>query len=487
MCLAISTLLSLILELDLTFAKEEVVGFTYGSGLYSMYYENSSKFGNSFHSFIEIVRKNPNVKFFVHNVGPAPLVILVDPQLIQNFLQNQRNFEKPWYVREIRMQMTAESLVWTSDHEKWKQARKLLGPHFHFDLLKRSVPMIVKVVRSVYSTWINKANREFDAIEMFSEVSGEVILRYLFNTSHMESDVSRGKSITRMAQEVNSAYAKANSSLGRILFGGKIVEWGLFSSHRDFIKKREECMQICRRLLEEAKKKGLQDYQYLYTLEEAKKLKVQPYTDERILHEFIQLLFAGTDNNARTLAFATYFLSQHPETLEKLKEEIDKNVYDCDQIDLATINRLNYAEAIIKETLRLVPIFPLLFIREAMKDHDFGDFVLKKGDYATFFIPLSHMCEKYFTNPTQFIPERWMPEDPFPNDGWKKEPYAYLPFSGGSKGCIGQHLAMIEAKLMIALFIKTFKFSFPKDYKLRLLYEHFMKTLDPLTIIIEPI
>ena len=104
--------------------------------------------------------------------------------------------------------------------------------------------------------------------------------------------------------------------------------------------------------------------------------------------------------------------------------------------------------------------------RVAAKDDEICGVKIKKGTRVNYCHDVLCRSDKYFTNPEKFAPERWLGDSQYMNDQIKNEPYAFLPFSGGPRVCIGQNLAMIEAKIILSLFIKTFDFKFSEDYKL---------------------
>jgi len=109
-----------------------------------------------------------------------------------------------------------------------------------------------------------------------------------------------------------------------------------------------------------------------------------------------------------------------------------------------------------------------LFKRVALEDHKIGDIHIKKSTLVSPFVAVMNYTEKYYTHSYECIPERFLPSTLFPNEGWRKEPFVLMTFSAGPRNCIGQYLAMIEAKVIFSLFIKMFKFEYPKDYELKI-------------------
>jgi cytochrome P450 len=112
---------------------------------------------------------------------------------------------------------------------------------------------------------------------------------------------------------------------------------------------------------------------------------------------------------------------------------------------------LRYAEAVVKESLRLYPP-AWAFGRQAIEDCEIGGFHLPKGRQLYFFPWVVHRDRRYFENPESFCPERWA------DDRVKQMPrFAYFPFSGGARVCIGSSFAMMEAILVLATVAQRFK------------------------------
>lgn len=141
-----------------------------------------------------------------------------------------------------------------------------------------------------------------------------------------------------------------------------------------------------------------------------------------------------------------YELAKNPEKQRKLFEEIKKHnlIDNVTPLSRKTINALAFLDGVIKETLRVHPILPAIS-KKCMEDFEFNGMFIPKGTIIlTTFYP-NHMDEKYFKNPHEFLPERWMNEV----TSNERNPYAYQPFSSGIRNCIGQKFAMLEMKTII--------------------------------------
>jgi len=146
---------------------------------------------------------------------------------------------------------------------------------------------------------------------------------------------------------------------------------------------------------------------------------------------------------------------------------------------------MEYMTAFLKETLRLGGPTTGFFYRAPIKDDNLCGFHIKKGTIVNFHPDIYYCSEEYFPNHKEFRPERWLEGQE--QNALKAEPYAFIPFSAGPRNCVGQHLAMIEARIMIALFIKTFKFEFPEDYELKMVKRFLYEPLNPLLVTLKPV
>jgi len=142
---------------------------------------------------------------------------------------------------------------------------------------------------------------------------------------------------------------------------------------------------------------------------------------------------------------------------------------------METLNKLEYLNGFIKEALRMGGPVGLLFNRVAVKDHNIGTLKVKSGTLLTVPVNAINYNQEYFENPFEFIPERFTHNSPFPNEKHKNEPFSFVAFSGGPKNCIGQYLAMLEAKIILVELINTFKVEYEPGTKIvmsqRFVYE----------------
>ncbi len=182
--------------------------------------------------------------------------------------------------------------------------------------------------------------------------------------------------------------------------------------------------------------------------------------DESVRNEMMTMLLAGHDTTALTLTYAWYLLSKHPDAHEKFHDELDSTFDGTPTV--ADLAELEYLDKIVMEAMRLYP--PAYVVYRQANDAD---------DLAGFHVPgdtvvsapqwVVHHDERFFPDPWEFRPERW-------TDEFRRElpQFAYFPFGGGPRKCIGDGFAMREAKLVLATLGKRFAFDLVSDAPLTL-------------------
>jgi len=171
-------------------------------------------------------------------------------------------------------------------------------------------------------------------------------------------------------------------------------------------------------------------------------------TDDLIRDQILTMLIAGHDTSTALLAWSLHLLSVYPEVMAKAVEEVDRVVGAAD-VTMAHVDRLDYMDTFIKETLRLYP--PIhVGNRIVNQDTTITGYELTAGTRVMASIYLSHRDERYWDEPLAFHPERFGPE------GERVPPFTYIPFGGGPRVCIGATFAQVEAKVVLARLLQQF-------------------------------
>jgi cytochrome P450 len=179
-------------------------------------------------------------------------------------------------------------------------------------------------------------------------------------------------------------------------------------------------------------------------------------SDKQLREEAMTLYLAGHETTSLTLTWTWYLLATHPDVEAKLVEEW-RRVLGGRSPTPDDLHNLPYTDAVISEAMRVYP--PVYLIgREATRDLELGGYRVRKG--TTIFMSqwVSHRDPRYFPDPEAFRPERWL-------DGLAKRipKYAYYPFGGGPRVCIGNTFALMEAAILLATVGQRYKFTLDPD------------------------
>jgi cytochrome P450 len=190
-------------------------------------------------------------------------------------------------------------------------------------------------------------------------------------------------------------------------------------------------------------------------------------TDAQLRDETITLFLAGHETTASTLSWTWWLLAQNPKAEAKLHAELD-TVLGNRAPTLDDLPKLNYTANVIAEALRLYPTAWGL-ARIAIEDHELAGYPVKKGMGIAMAQWVVHRDARWYDAPEEFRPERWE------GDFSKKIPrFAYFPFGGGPRQCIGNSFAVMEATLILA--------TIAQKYRLRLVPNHPVVPLPSITL-----
>lgn len=178
---------------------------------------------------------------------------------------------------------------------------------------------------------------------------------------------------------------------------------------------------------------------------------VDEVTDDLLRDELMTILLAGHDTTALALTYSWYLLAMHPEIERRFHDELDA-VLGGDRPTAADVRELDFTEQVIQESMRLYPPVYAIF-RESVEDVRLGGYRVPSGSLVMLPQWGIHRDPRWYDDPETFDPDRWTRESDRPN-------YAYFPFDGGPRHCIGKHLSMLEAQLILA--------TIAQDYRLRL-------------------
>jgi cytochrome P450 len=362
------------------------------------------------------------------------------PALIKYVLQeNHRNYNKQNMDYRNLKPLVGEGLL-TSDGDFWLRQRRLVQPAFHKMRIHAFGKLMTETTRELVERWEKQDKSEpIDVTVEMMRLTLSIVGKALFS-----------QDLSEEAAVVGDAFSVANEEISlRFRSFMNPPLWVPTKRNRGFklaMKSLNEIVNeiITTRKAELEKVGNRKDQDLLSMLLNARdENSGEGMTDSQLRDEVMTLLLAGHETTANALSWTWYLLSQNPQAENRLHEEL-KHVLDGRTPTIDDLPRLEYTRAVIQETLRLYP--PAWMIsRKAIQEDEFDGYLIPAGAVIEISPYVTHRHPKYWTDPDQFIPERFHNNRPE-----KMEPFAYFPFGGGPRLCIGRDFAMAEAQLVLA-------------------------------------
>jgi len=204
-------------------------------------------------------------------------------------------------------------------------------------------------------------------------------------------------------------------------------------------------------IIEQRRRDGTDNGDLLSMLMHARDEETGEAMDDRQLRDEVMTLFlAGHETTANALTWTWYLLSRHPEAMRRVRAEVERTVGDRPPRP-ADLPHMPYGTMVLKEAMRLYP--PVWAItRFATEDDAFGDYRVPRGSVVLVSQFVTHRHPAFWDNPEGFDPERFAPEAE--RDMVK---YAYFPFGGGPRKCIGNNFALLEAQLILTTVVQHYR------------------------------
>ena len=178
----------------------------------------------------------------------------------------------------------------------------------------------------------------------------------------------------------------------------------------------------------------------------------QGMTDLQLRDELMTLFVAGHETSATTLAWTFYLLHHHPEAAKKLQKEID-TVLGKKIVTLEDLPNLPYTSQVIAESMRLYPAAYIIG-RRSLEEDVIDGYAIDKMRNMLIPIYLIHRHPDIWEKPEDFMPERFEKEK-----AKNYDKFAYFPFGGGPRLCIGNNFALMEMQIILATFIQHFEYT----------------------------
>lgn len=331
----------------------------------------------------------------------------------------------------------------TSEGAEWRRQRRLTFPLFSHSLVARYGEIMVDETNTMLSGWKHGQTR--NVYKETVDVTIRIVIKALLGGSDQSPQVAE---LAKSLATLKDAYVMKNRWQGFV----RVLPLPIRTRFKIAVDRVDNVIDG---IIRERRSNRSAQNDLLSVLMAAEYDDGNPISDEQLRGELKTFLITGHEAPATLLAWALYLLARHPESESKLLAEIEE-VLGGRVPDAADLKQLSYTSQVLKETLRLYP--PAWFVaREAVRDCEIGDYSVPQGTQLLMSQWLMHRDSRFWEKPELFRPERW-------ENSEKKSPkYAYFPYGGGPRFCMGSAYTEMLTVLVLAMIMRKFRFEVAPD------------------------
>jgi len=388
--------------------------------------------------FTRVAREHGDLAFF--RLGPRRIYLASHPDLIEEVLvHHAKNYHKHFALR-LNLLVLGKGLL-TSEGEFWLRQRRLIQPVFQKSRIATYAPDMVRTTLHHIDRWKEGETRDIHA-EMMA-VTLAIAARTMFHAEVDDEAANVAQAMDVMQKDFVSRFngllpwplwipTPANLRVRRAVRVLDKILYGFIRQRRENPEQFQgDLLSLLLQARDEGDGKGM--------------------GDQQVRDEAMTLFLAGHETTALALSWSWHLLATNPDAAQKMQAEVDE-VLRGREATAEDCSRLRYVEMVALEAMRLYPP-AYVFGREANVDTTLGGYALPKGTTVLMSQWVVQRDERFFPNPDEFRPDRWK------EDAKDRPRFAYFPFGGGPRACIGNTFAMMEMVLILATIAQRFDFT----------------------------
>lgn len=372
---------------------------------------------------------------------PEPAYLLNHPDYVRHVLvSNGRNYNKDTFLNKYQLEaLTGQGLL-TSENPLWRRQRRLIQPAFHQRSITAFAAMMVESTVSMLRRWqpLAATGANVDIAREMMRLTIEIVTQSLFGydiSRQAETIAQAMDTLITVAKPRHRLFKEQLQILDHIVYG--IIE----TRRRQQADHNDDLLAMLLNARDEETAEGM--------------------SDRQIRDEVMSLLVAGHETTANTLSWLWYLLAQHPAVVARLQSEFDQ-VLGGRPPTVADLPHLVYTRMVVEEAMRLYPS-AWTISRRALAADEIGGYHIPARAIVALSPYTTHRHPAYWPDPERFDPERFTPEQTA-----ARPRFAYFPFGGGARQCIGNEFAMMESLLIVPTVLQ--------QYQMRLVPGHIVET-----------
>lgn len=418
---------------------------------------------NPLEYFTDLARKYGDVSGM--RIGNFRSLFINHPNLIEDVLVNNAKKYHKGRILQANKYLFGEGLL-TSEGDFWLRQRRLSQPAFHRARVSAYAATMAEYAEQMLATW--QSGEERDIHEEMMQLALRIVGKTLFDAD-----------VTKDAKEVGETLdilLQIAANFGRTILVPLWVPTPRNLRAKLGIKRLEK---VIYRIIAERRASGRDTGDLLSILLQAQDEDGSHMNDRQLRDETITLFLAGHETTANTLSWTWWLLAQNPAVEKKFCEELD-GVLGGRVPTLDDLPKLTYLNHVLTESLRLYPT-AWGMARLAAEDHEIAGYPVRVGYGVAFAQWVVQRDARWFDAPLEFRPERW-------ENGLAKQlpRFAYFPFGGGPRQCIGNTFALMEASVVLATVGQKYRFMLVPGHKVTPLASITLRPRDGIRVVLEP-
>jgi cytochrome P450 len=398
--------------------------------------------------FQNLARQYGDISHF--RIGPQEAFFLNHPDLVKEVLvTSHANFEKGLVLQRAK-RLLGEGLL-TSEGDFHRRQRRLSQPAFHRQRIASYADVMVDYAIRASDRWHD--GQKVDVSEEMMRLTLAIVGKTLFDADVESQSGEVGAAMSTIMELFDTLTMPFFEVLSKLPL----------PQLRRFDAARTKLDQIIFRMVADRRKRGTDhgDLLSMLLLAQDEEGDGGHMTDLQLRDELMTIFLAGHETTANALTWTLYLLSQHPEVESSLVHEID-SVIGSGKPKFSDVAELRFTEMVLSESIRLYP--PAWAIgRLAKIDCSIGGYLVPQKSVVIVSPYVTHRDERYYKSPLVFDPQRWNPDM---RDS--RPAFAYFPFGGGPRRCIGEGFAWMEGILLIATLAQRWKFRLAPHHQVAL-------------------
>ena len=399
---------------------------------------NTVRFARQTLSFLQELRERyGDIVTLPTVMGPWTLVF--HPDGIRHVVQeNHFNYRKGGISNQV-LRLTLGNGLLTNNGDSWLHQRRLIQPVFHRERLATMSRLMTKNALAWTEEVTIEAQQPLDVFQEMSGLTLNIVCQALFGTDMLVHK----ERVFQATSTINHLEAQAFYVPGLL--------WLPTPQRHRLYEARATLYAVVDALIARRRKKSTENDLLTLLLQAQDEETGEGMTDQQVRDEVMTLMAAGHETTSNALCWTLLSLSRHPDIEARLREEFT-NVLGGRAPQMEDLPQLKLSRMVLEESMRLYPP-AWAFARYAINEDEVSGYTIAKGAYVLMFPATTHRHPDFWERPDVFDPERFSPSRVA-----GRHRFAYFPFGGGPRVCIGNQFALTEAQLLLATILPRYQF-----------------------------